>query len=364
MTKPQRVLLNLLSNSNFSFSRKSHPQFLEAAQNETQGFSSEELAQLYVHTALLMSSMQFLKEEHWLKNGNTLLSTALFKSFVEDLMKSELLPLSFLQSYLESSSLAETKIMAQKAEVIENLVIESVKTKSFPEQKSFAVEALDLMSDLFDLESRLQREKKLQGLTLGLSMYRTFDKLDDVFNLNYQADVGMKTDLHGTERLYEGAGVGVQSGYSTVLTALRHLNPAPGARFIDLGSGYGRVGLVVGLMRPDIDFIGYEYVPHRVSIAKTTTAHMSMQSHVHFFTQDLSLKEFQIPDAEIYYMYDPFSEETYGHVLSQLIEISRRKKVVIVTKGNARGWLMDVVRHEGWPPPEEFDSGNLCLFHS
>ncbi len=174
----------------------------------------------------------------------------------------------------------------------------------------------------------------------------------------------MKQDLQIKERLYEGAGVGVQSGYSTVLTALENLSLKPGDRFIDLGSGYGRVGLVVGLMHPEVNFVGYEYVPHRVKIAADSTERLSMEKHVHFLTQDLSLKEFQIPEAEIYYMYDPFSEDTYGHVLSQLIELAKHRKVMIVTKGNARGWLMDVVRQEGWGEPQEFDSGNLCLFVS
>ncbi|MNU03300.1 hypothetical protein D3C72_2472680 [compost metagenome] len=63
-------------------------------------------------------------------------------------------------------------------------------------------------------------------------------------------------------------------------------------------------------------------------------------------------------------MYDPFSEDTYGHVLSQLVEMSRHRKITIATKGNARGWLTETARREGWSEAEEFDSGNLCLFHT
>jgi tRNA1(Val) A37 N6-methylase TrmN6 len=100
----------------------------------------------------------------------------------------------------------------------------------------------------------------------------------------------------------------MELGYSTVLTALRYLYPTQGSRFIDLGSGYGRLGFVIGLLRPDMDFKGYEFVRHRVDNAMLTVENLDLQDHVQFYTQDLSSRDFQIPDAEIYYLYDPFSE--------------------------------------------------------
>lgn len=351
MTNSQRVLIELLSCTDPDLSAG------------VTLLDSSELAELYVNVAFLISSVQFLHEEHWLQNKKNTPAKS-FRNFVAPFFSKELSPVVFLQSFLESSALSELKKVAKLALLIEILAMATIKHRSFSEQKKFASRALTLMAGLFRLESQLQTEKNQQHLHMGLSIYRTFDRMDELFNLNYFADVGMKQELERTERLYEGAGVGVQSGYSTVLTALEKLYPSVGSRFIDLGSGYGRVGLVVGLMRPDLDFIGYEFVQHRVDIANTSTQNLGLENHVHFLTQDLSLKEFQIPEAEVYYMYDPFSEETYGHVLSQLIMISRRRKITIVTKGNARKWLIEVARRENWCEPEEFDSGNLCLFRS
>ncbi|MEK2645716.1 SAM-dependent methyltransferase [Bdellovibrio sp. BCCA] len=353
MTNPQRVLLQYFT----------VPENLDLAKELT-AFSSSELGEFFVDSAFLGCAANFLKEERWLQNKDRSVKEKSFTEFLRPYFQVELFSLQFLQSFIQESSEKNLKSIITQALRAEQEVISVIKDRPYSEQKIFAKKSLKLMLDLFELENKLQVEKKTQGLHLGLSMYRTFDALDEVFNLNYDIDLGMKTDLQGTERLYEGAGVGVQSGYSTVSLALHHLNLPEGARFIDLGSGYGRVGLVVGLLRPDIDFIGYEYVPHRVEVASTTTENLGMQSHVHFYTQDLSLKSFQIPEAEIYYMYDPFSEETYGHVLSQLIEISHHKKIIIATKGNARKWLLEVARREGWSSPEEFDNGNLCLFHT
>jgi hypothetical protein len=364
MTAHQRALLDLLSNHDPANPGWNRQTFAHEAMVAIQAFSSLDLADLYVDVAFLVSAMKFLGEERWLQNKKAPNQETLFPDFIEQIFKSELSPILYLQDFLEASSLKGSKIISDKSLSIEKEILTIVKSRSYAEQKIFAARSLNLMAKLFEFENRLQLEKKSHGEHLGLSMYRTFDGLDEIFNLNYNADHGMKTDLENTERLYEGAGVGVQSGYSTVLMALGNLKLPHGARFIDLGSGYGRVGLVVGLMRPDIDFIGYEFVQHRVDIAATSSENLGLQEHVHFHTQDLSLKEFQIPNAEIYYMYDPFSEETYSHVLSQLIEISRHQKIVIVTKGNARGWLLEVARREGWSQPEEFDSGNLCLFCS
>lgn len=316
------------------------------------------MARAFVDIAFLDTALTYLLDEQWLHKDQEL------AQIVQTLFSRELASLGHLRSQLDLSSKKSIRTLQAEALQIHGQLLLAVKARSNQEQKIFLTEALQKMSGLFSFETLLQNERKIKNEHLGFSLYRTFDGLDKIFDLDYEADIGMKQDLAIKERLYEGAGVGVQSGYSTVLTAIKHLNLQAGDRFVDLGSGYGRVGLVVGLMYPEVDFIGYEYVPHRVDISNHATARLEMAGHVHFHTQDLSLKEFQIPAAEIYYMYDPFSEETYSHVLSQLIEFSKQRKITIITKGNARGWLLDVVRKEGWLPPEEFDSGNLCLFAS
>lgn len=362
MTNHQRVLNELFSSpAKQPFPKEAHESFMEEVKRLIIAFSPQELAELYVDVALLKTLLNFIKEQHWLEQKKVLLKLE-FKTFVQSFFKSELCHIEFLHSFLENCSLETIKPLEQKSTYIETLALEEIRKTSFKSQKDFATHALNLMAKIFEFENQLQIQKKLQGLNIELSMYRTFDGLDYIFNLNYNADLGMKTDTTHNERLYEGAGIGVQSGYSTVLTALYYLKPNLGARFIDLGSGYGRVGLIIGLLRPDIQFTGYEYVPHRVEVARTSSHNLELENHVQFLIQDLSLKEFQIPIAEIYYLYDPFSKETYSHVLSQLVKLSQDQKIFIATKGNARGWLLEVNEKEGWLPPKEFDGGNLCLF--
>ncbi len=360
MTDNNRALIDLLANP--LFSKKESTLFAASAREALSPLSSSDIAEIYVHLGFLQSFLQFLGEEHWIQRQAR--KEVIYESFLEPLLKNEFSSMAFLHKFLKNSSLTEASILRDKTQCLESSLVSLIKTKSPEEQKKISLRALELLVSLFEVENQLQIEKKKQGSHLGFSLYRSFDSLDEIFCLSYSADHGMKQDLEGTERLYEGAGVGVQSGYSTILTALRYLKPTQGSRIIDLGSGYGRVGLVIGLLRPDIDFTGYEYVPHRVDIANAAAKSFHLESHVHFLAQDLAQKNFQIPEADIYYMYDPFSKETYEYVLAQLLTISKKRKISIATKGNARQKLMNLVQRHQWPTPEEFDSGNICLFHS
>lgn len=347
----QQVLLDILSS-------KQEPTNSDTIFQQLTSPSLSQLGDFFVCNAFLASALEFLRDEEWLQKK----AHANFGEFLKEAFASELSPIQFLEDFISALSKKELRQLAEKVHTLESSIIEKVKSATPTEQKTFAARVLQLMEENFRTENHHRTSNMKHGLGLGLSLYRTFDGMDEIFGLHYEADEGMKAV--SKERLYEGAGIGVQSSYSTLLNALREINPAQGTRFIDLGSGYGRAGLVVGLLRPDIDFIGYEYVPHRVDIANSSVKNLEMQSHVHFFAQDLAALDFKIPEADIYYMYDPFTKETYTYVLDQLQEIGRHRKITIATKGNAREWMDEFQNRAGWLPVDILDGGNLCLYRS
>lgn len=190
--------------------------------------------------------------------------------------------------------------------------------------------------------------------------YRAFDLIDEALGFDYHVDDGMVSN--DVERLYEGGGVGVQTSYSTLLTTLQALALVDGQKVIDLGSGFGRMGFAVGLLRPNVIFVGYEYVAHRVDQGNDLAERADLPN-VSFVTQDLSNRDFKIPLANIYYMFDPFNAATYGFVLDQLIEIGRTQKITIATKGRANTWAAEALAKAGW----QFESqalGSVAFFHS
>lgn len=321
------------------------------------------LADLSFYAALLPSAIEFIKESWWLKNQDKN-SRENFPQFLSSLFTEELSSLDFLR---ESGIFDHEKGMTglvQRARQLEEEIINKILASDSEKQRMFLTESLNRLLPLFLQEEEFQKDRAQELGHKGMRLYRTFDQLDQVLRLDYGLDQGMPVDQNCGERLYEGAGVGVQSGYSTILLTLHFLNIKTGAKVIDLGSGYGRVGLVTTLIRPDINFIGYEYVPHRVEVSNQAAERLGLASKLQFFTQDLSQPNFDIPDADVYYLYDPFSKETYGSVLDQLVAIGRNKPISIVTKGNASQWLLEVAHDQDWPLPITYDYGNLCLFQN
>lgn len=348
----QQNLIQLLTRQNSDL----HQEALTVLKNS----NPAALANIFVDVAFIITGIRFIQEQYWLQSKEKS-DEIQFAGFVKKLLKVELVPLLFFHASLENSSIQEIEQFRQNAMTIQKATVNHAKTLIFPDNKLFATTAMKLMSELFEFEYQLQMDKKSNKQDLGYSLFRTFDILDEVFNLDYKAEA--KVNQSGEERLYEMSGATVQSSYSTMLLALRYLRIPTGSRFVDLGAGFGRVGLTIGLLRPDIDFTGYEFVAQRVNIATAASKNLSMDKHVHFFTQDLAVKDFTIPDAETYYMYDPFTEETYNHILAQLNVIGARKKINVITSGSARHQLQKIEQKSRWSKPQEFD-GNFCLFRS
>lgn len=91
---------------------------------------------------------------------------------------------------------------------------------------------------------------------------------------------------------------------------------------------------------------------------------MNLEKGLSYKVQDLSDRSFDLPMANVYYLYDPFTENTYKYIIKKIIAIGQKKKVSVVTKGNAWDWFFKVVKEESWNEPIELDSGNLCIFNS
>ena len=357
MSRSNQTLLELL--------RGTVPGFYSLGKDETGYLNPVQMGRLYTNTALLVTSMEFIKEQLWLqeRQDERLGEVTSWGALIAPLFRLELAPLLFLKEFLMVRGPQEIRKITRDAEVIAGNLLTMIQQRPWADQKEFVIQALRDMSDHFLREEQLQEGGAQNSGHRGPRHYRTFDGLDGIFDFRYRSDEGTEVES-SEERLYKGSGVGVQSGYSTILLALHSLDLEPGAKIIDLGSGFGRVGLVFALMRPDIAFTGYEFVARRVEGANQASRSMNLEDSLAFKRQDLSLESFEIPDADVYYLYDPFTESTYRHVLDQLVAVSRRKPSTIVTKGNARDRLDPIALENKWPDPVRLDQGNLCLYRS
>jgi predicted RNA methylase len=369
-----RALFNLLKKNPAIESAPAIPKseitaFAKIIETEIHGFSPEDLSGIFVDGALFASCCEALVARF--KDYERAHDEAHFFEFAARAFQRELVSISYLAPLCENASSASFKRLATNAKVIlDSLAIETRKLGATESYHRFLKKTFELIQTLTRSES-LRLHTRISNATtnpedtwLEHSIYRAFDRLDEIMGIDYTRDKGMWTDPQNHERLYEGAGLGVQTSYASLLILLDELKPEAGARFIDLGSGYGRVGLAVGIVRPDIDFIGYEYVPHRVEASQNSALQAGLSGHVSFITQDLAERSFQIPEADFYYMYDPFSQETYQHVFDQLMAIAQKSRVAIVTKGNAGAWIENALKGAGWTADRTGDTGTLGIFRS
>lgn len=190
---------------------------------------------------------------------------------------------------------------------------------------------------------------------------RTFDAFDDMLGLDYDLEAREWWGAPG-ERLFQGAGPGTQTSYASIVNVLTELELAPGAHVMDLGSGYGRLGLIAGLWRDDLRATGYEFVGARVDCANAAAARTGTAGRVRFETRDLG--RFAVPAADVYYMYDPFCAETYERVVRQLLAHGTRVRVTVVAKASARAWFAPAAAAAGWHPPRVTDEARVLIFTS
>ena len=246
----------------------------------------------------------------------------------------------------------------------QNVKAEAASIRQLTDQLTAGVEIQKFLSEAIHLiRDQVLRTQRYADGSFPNSIYRAFDELDRVFGLDYRLDSAMPKNL-SLERVYEGAGAGVQTSYITILRTFELIPAKQQARWVDLGSGFGRVGLALGLLRPDATFNGYEIITHRVDISNAAARRAGIHERIRFETQDLADPNFKIPEADVYYMWDPFTKETYQYVLQQIKEQARTREVTVVAKGAAATWMEEIMREENWAANRTHDGGNLGVFTS
>lgn len=132
----------------------------------------------------------------------------------------------------------------------------------------------------------------------------------------------------------------LQTPYEEVKRMCDLLCPLPGEKVVDLGAGYGRLGLVLKLFYPEVEFLGFEYVIERVEAGNRVLQELDCK-HASLFQQDLTRSEFKMPEADFYFIYDYGKVEHIRHTLNQLDEMANRKTFKVVARGKGTRSLIE-----------------------
>ncbi len=141
----------------------------------------------------------------------------------------------------------------------------------------------------------------------------------------------------------------LQTPYLELKEVCELLSPEAQQSIIDLGAGYGRMGLVLNALCPEVKFVGYEFVAERVNEGRRIFAQHEL-NHAELYVQDLTDKHFVLPVADYYFLYDYGELAHIRRTLKQLEDLADRHSFKVVARGKgARSlieyehpWLSDV----------------------
>ncbi|NBX68771.1 MAG: hypothetical protein EBR01_07410 [Proteobacteria bacterium] len=174
--------------------------------------------------------------------------------------------------------------------------------------------------------------------------------LDRILGLNERK---VKTELFGqnVRALYRNEDIYLDldpedlfTPYRVLVQISEKLKFKTNETLVDLGSGLGRVGIVLGLLNPKLNFLGLELMKERHSQAEKSSRNLGMSKRIKFQCSDLS--KISIPRAETYYLFNPFSYLTLRRVFLGLKENAQFQKLRIVMAQVGRPPRM--VRNHDW----------------
>jgi hypothetical protein len=153
----------------------------------------------------------------------------------------------------------------------------------------------------------------------------------------------------------------LQTPYAELRRMLSRAAPLPGSRIADIGAGYGRMGLLVGALHPELHFTGVEICPVRALEGGRMLARFP---NVDWRCGDVTSDSEPFPEADHYFIYDFSGLESLFRMIDRLKSVARKRKITVIGRG--RRTRDHIERMEPWlnamVPPRHF--GNFSIYTS
>ncbi len=176
-----------------------------------------------------------------------------------------------------------------------------------------------------------QIEEKLQAKAKSILPETHFDQWGPALHGGAQTWIGLDFQI-------------LQTSYHDLKILFEVIRPHPGERIVDLGAGYGRLGVFLHHFYPKTEFLGLELVEERVQEGNRLLRSLHSLNK-ELATCDLS-KLRELPDGDIYFIYDFGSVE---HIKRILVMLKHTPKRLLVVKGRIARQMMlkDEIYGEG-----------------
>ena len=154
--------------------------------------------------------------------------------------------------------------------------------------------------------------------------------LDDVLGLPLLGD--QQERLEGQRSLYTEDGrlervVYQGTPYNLIREGINWVQPTASDVVYDLGCGYGRVCLY-GALNTEAQWRGVELASSRLAVARNVQEQFAIANVA--FREGNAVEE-NMEDGTIFYLFNPFSDQTLADVMEKLRDIASKKPIRIIS---------------------------------
>lgn len=143
----------------------------------------------------------------------------------------------------------------------------------------------------------------------------------------------------------------IQTPYDELLRMCEKLKLSTGEKVVDLGAGYGRLGIVIEKLYPGVHFQGIEFVPERVAEGK--------RLGINLIQGDLTHPDFFPEEADHFFIYDFGKIPHIRDLLNKLSDLADKKKFTVTGRGKG---IRSLIGHEfHWLTPF-YEEENFSLY--
>lgn len=158
-----------------------------------------------------------------------------------------------------------------------------------------------------------------------LKLAQSLAKTSDIYSLGKALHQGHQTWIGLDPQT-------LQTPYQELRQICDFLKPPVNSQVVDLGAGYGRLGLVLHQLYPGVKFSGFEYVKERVAEGnRVLELHGCSQAKL--LVQDLLQENFSLPEAQYYFIYDYGFPAQIRQTLKQFQVLDEKEHFIMVARG-------------------------------
>lgn len=154
-----------------------------------------------------------------------------------------------------------------------------------------------------------------------------------------------------------------QTPYPEIDNFFKRLSKYSIQNVVDLGAAYGRVGIVMQNYFPNAKFTGFEFISKRCDEGNRIFQALGIKNST-LVSQDILSEDFDLPKADLYFIYDFSDQNDQKVILDQLSQMMDHQRFFMVVRGKSMRSLIQYKYPEFYRGYTPFHSENWSIYSS